>query len=108
MHQKDLQYIEDMMEYCAKKQMKLVMITHHPPTKKVLSSHKKESDFSCLYYTDLDRLLKKELVHTWICGHVHNNFDMITEGGTRLLGNQKGKVRDNITDYKMDCCVNIT
>ena len=108
MHQRDLQYIHDMIKYCQEKQMKLLLITHHPPSQRVLSLSKKECGFSCLYYTDLDHLLKKELVHTWICGHVHNNFDMITEGGTRLIGNQRGKIRDNLTDYRMDCSVNIS
>ena len=97
-----------MIKYCQEKEMKLLLITHHPPTQKVLSISKKECDFSCLYYTDLDHLLNKEMVHTWIYGHVHNNCDMITEGGTRLVGNQKGKLRDNITDYRMDCCVEIS
>jgi hypothetical protein len=64
-------------------------------------------------------MLKKENINTWICGHIHQNFDFITHGGTRLVGNQYGKPRDNVTDYDkefsisleyddiLDCCNNL-
>jgi predicted phosphodiesterase len=59
-----------------------------------------EARFISLYASDLDYLLNKESIDTWICGHVHTNFDMVADGGTRLIGNQRGKPKDNICDYK--------
>jgi hypothetical protein len=42
-----------------------------------------------------------------VCGHVHKNFDFISEKGCHVVGNQKGKDKDNIIDYKKDFIVNI-
>ena len=39
------------------------------------------------------------MIHTWVSGHVHSNFDFLSDGGTRLVGNPKGRERDNITDF---------
>ena len=81
----------------------MIRVTHHTPTQLVFKEEhqlpKKKDKFKSLYYSDLDYLLTKDKVHTWICGHVHSNFDFISEGGTRVVGNQKGKPKDNIHDF---------
>ena len=43
----------------------------------------------------------------WISGHIHINYDYINENGTRLLGNQLGKPKDNITDFNKKLVVEI-
>lgn len=97
----DLAYITKMIKYCQKKETKLLVVTHHCPTYSVITLKKKLKDkYISLYASDLDHLLNKEIVHTWVAGHIHINFDLITKGGTRLVGNQKGKPKDEITDYK--------
>jgi hypothetical protein len=60
-----------------------------------------------LYATDLDYLLRGDYVHTWVCGHVHSNFDFVSNCGTRVVGNQKGKPRDNIIDYKNNMVIEV-
>lgn len=97
-HISDLNYIKGMIELCKMKNMKLVVITHHCPTSKVLNFNTKKDKFRSLYVSDLDYMLNKENVHTWICGHIHQNFDFTTQG-TRVVGNQKGKPKDRITDF---------
>lgn len=99
-HQLDLKYIKQMIKYCDKNKKKLVVVTHHCPTFSVISKRKKNNDkFINLYASALDNLLNKDMVHTWVCGHIHENFDIITNGGTHLVGNQAGKPKDKITDY---------
>ena len=61
---------------------------------------KRKKKFQSIYATDLDYLLDVNFVQTWICGHVHKNFDFVSDKGCRLVGNQKGKIKDKITDYK--------
>lgn len=101
MHIKDLAYIESMIEYCQKNSLRLVVVTHHCPTFAV--TRKRTNDrFGYLYCTDLEELLVREKVHTWICGHIHQNFDFLTEGGTRLVSNQKGKAKDNVTTFSLE------
>lgn len=119
-HSSDLKYINKMIEHCQKNNLKLIMITHHCPsfnimenTHKMLNDYgkeniKKRDRYVSLYFSKLDNLLKKEKVHTWICGHIHQNFDYMTHGGTRLVGNQYGKPRDNIDDYNREFVVKIS
>lgn len=122
-HFNDLKYINRMIEYCKKNNLKLVVITHHCPsfnvidnTYKMLTKEdnnnitenlRKKDRYVSLYFSNLDDLLYKHKVHTWICGHIHQNFDYITKGGTRLVGNQYGKPRDNVDDYSKEFVIKI-
>jgi hypothetical protein len=102
----DVNYIEQMVVYCKEKKLKMMCVTHHPPTYRVLESVKKRGKYISLYASDLDRLLNKDDIQTWICGHVHSNFDFVTDGGCRVVGNQKGKPRDKITDFSHALVIN--
>jgi len=105
MHYKDLEYIETMIEYCQIKNLKLIVVTHYPPSARVLGNTIKKNP--SLYVNNLDHLLVKEKIHTWISGHIHVNFDITTEEGTRLIGNQLGKPRENVTTFKKDFFIEI-
>ena len=107
-HISDVKYIEKMISYCQDNNLKLVVITHYCPTYKVLNGCNKRDKYTSLYASDLDHLLCSSKVHTWICGHIHKNFNFITNNGTRVIGNQFGKPKDNIQDYSKDCVVNIS
>jgi UDP-2,3-diacylglucosamine pyrophosphatase LpxH len=98
-HNHDLNYIKKMSEYCRNKSYKHIVITHHCPTFRTLNGSKKRKKLISLYASDLDNFLTIDNVHTWVCGHVHKNFDFITKGGTRVVGNQKGKPKDKIIDF---------
>lgn len=106
-HEKDLKYLTDMIKYCNKNLLKLVVITHHPPTEKVLDNANKRKKFISLYATNLDYLLYKDKIDTWICGHTHKNFDFKTENGCRVVSNQKGKDKDHVDDYRKDFIINV-
>lgn len=99
MFKNDVRYVENMINYCHEKQLKLVVVSHYSPTYSVLSNHKMKDRFVSLYCSNLDHLLCRNKVNTWVCGHIHLNFDRKTAGGTHLVGNQLGKPRDNITDF---------
>lgn len=101
-HTKDLDYIKKMIPYCKNNNHELLIVTHHPPTKKVLINTNKRKKFLYLYGSDLDYLLDANFVSAWVCGHVHKNFDFISDKGCRIIGNQKGKKKDKITDYRKD------
>ena len=107
-HEKEVEYLKKMMLFCKKNNHKLIVITHYPPTKKVLENAcAKKKKFHSIYATDLDYLLDINFVQTWICGHVHKNFDFVSNKGCRLVGNQKGKIKDKITDYKVNFLIKI-
>jgi Icc-related predicted phosphoesterase len=98
-HKKDLKYIVNIMKYCKNKKYKLLMITHHPPTQDVLKDTNRRKKYISLYSTNLNYLLDNKYISTWICGHIHKNFDFYSSKGCRILGNQMGKPKDGIKDY---------
>lgn len=105
-HNEDLTYLKKIINYCQKNKHKLLVVTHHPPTKRVIDTNKKKNKFPSLYATDLEYLLDKNKVNIWICGHVHKNFDFISENGCRVVGNQKGK-NNQITDYSKEFVITV-
>jgi predicted phosphohydrolase len=105
-HQDDLEYINKMIEYCTEKKYKLIMVTHYPPTHKVLTNTKKRKKFLSFYVNNMDTFLKENKVNTWICGHVHANFDFNSENNCRIVSNQKGKPKDKIVNYNKNFTIN--
>jgi Icc-related predicted phosphoesterase len=106
-HNNDVKYINKMIKFCHKKKLRLVVVTHHGPTYQILKGKKNCDKFISLYVNNLDYLLVKNKIHTWICGHIHQNFDFKTEGGTRIVGNQKGKPKDKIQDFSKKFTIKI-
>ena len=96
-----------MIDHCKKANLKLVVVTHYCPSYEVVNEYKKKDRYVSLYVSELDNILDKSMVDTWCCGHIHSNFDKITKGGTRLVGNQSGKPKDKICDYKRDLVITI-
>lgn len=107
MHRKDLKFVMKTIDYCRNNKKKLLMVTHHVPTYKIMKGKKAKDKFISLYGSNLDYLLRHDYVHTWVCGHIHRNFDFITSMGSRLVGNQYGKEKDNITDYKKNMTIEV-
>ncbi len=97
-HLKDVQYIENMIKYCVNHGYELIIVTHHPPTLKAVEGWKRKK-FISLYATDLEYLIERSKISYWICGHTHQNIDIV-RNNCRIVTNQKGKVKDNIQDYK--------
>lgn len=106
-HTNDIKYIEKMIDYCKTNNLKLVVITHYCPTYKVLEGSEKKDRYCSLYTSDLEYLCSIDKINTWICGHIHKNFDFLIENGTRIVGNQKGKPKDKIDDYNKKFLVKI-
>lgn len=109
MHIQDLQYIRDMIKYCNVHNHKLLVVSHHCPSYFLLKDSKKHAKdrYKSLYATNLEYLLNSEQIHTWVFGHSHHNKDYRTKGGTRIVSNQKGKPRDNVTDFLSDKVITV-
>lgn len=99
-------YIESMINYCQKKKLKLLVVTHHCPTFS-LTRQKKSDKYKSLYCSNLDYLLDGKKVHTWVCGHIHFNFDVRMKNGMRLVSNQKGKQRDMVANYVLNKIITV-
>lgn len=101
-HQDHIKYINSMINECKRLNLTPNVITHYPPSLKCLK--KKNDEYKYLYASDLEYMVKK--IKYWICGHVHWNFN-IQVGNSYIISNQKGKLRDNVTDYKSDFFLDI-
>ena len=98
----DLEFIEEGISYAKKNGLKTLVATHYPPSYSVAEGDElRGRKYRSLYYNNLDFLLTKEKVHTWIFGHVHQNRDFYvrTNNPTRLVGNQKGKNGENTVGF---------
>jgi predicted phosphohydrolase len=103
----DVQFIKDSVKYAKQNKLRLIVVTHHCPTYRVLEGTTKRDKFSSLYASALDHMLSKEDIETWICGHTHENFDFVTVDGTRVVGNQKGKPKDRVNNFSKQFTINI-
>ena len=101
---RDLSFIKEITRYCKSNKLKLLLVTHYPPSYKVLDNN--TDKFASLYASRLDNLLVKDQIDTWVYGHVHGvsgrNFDFQDSSSTRLVSNQMGKPKDNIQDYSKE------
>ena len=52
-------------------------------------------------------VVDKSKVPLWICGHTHWSFDLFSNNGTRLIGNQKGTKSDSNNNYSKEYVINI-
>lgn len=100
LYEKDLEYIENMIPYCERKGYRMMVVTHHCPTYSVCNDRKNDR-FKSLYCNDLDYILESGKIHTWVCGHVHRNFDLTYASGTRLVCNQMGKPKDLVPTFSL-------
>jgi predicted phosphohydrolase len=107
LHNKDKKYIKKMIKYCNSRDLKLLVVTHHCPSFQVIPVKKDSDKYISLYASNMDYMLDNKYIHTWIAGHIHINFDLITENGTRLVGNQYGKPKDNIKDFKKNMVIDV-
>jgi predicted phosphodiesterase len=78
---------------------KIIVVTHHGPSKHC--QHKKYlvSPVSAAFYSDLDGLVGKADV--WISGHSHSNLDTKING-CRLISNQPGYPQEKVDGFEPD------
>jgi len=75
LHETDLDYLNKMISFLSSFRKKIVVVTHHCPTFNVFANKETINKYTSLYAVDLNRLLNRDTIHTWICGHIHENFD---------------------------------
>ena len=99
-HRRDLAFLRKEIKAAKWAKKKILVVTHHPPIEFFSSTDK----YHELYSNSLEELM--EDVNVWIYGHTHKNSTRII-GKTQVISNQKGKIRDNVNDYKKNCLIRI-
>lgn len=68
-HKKSVKYITDTITKNLNK--KIIVVTHHLPSIKLISKKYLHNSYNFAFYTDLNHLISHPIV-AWICGHTHN------------------------------------
>lgn len=101
-HSRDLKFIQIEIERAKHDKKRLIVVSHHAPSKKNTSSKKHLGcPLSSAYSTELDHLFQDPVI-AWIYGHTHHSNDQIING-VRLISNQKG-YGDEDTGYDPMFC----
>ena len=70
---------------------KIVVVTHHLPTRQVVAPQHQDSLINSAFATELGDSIANSSIDVWIYGHSHTNIDA-TIGKTRIVSNQLGYV----------------
>jgi len=89
MFKRDVKFIKGIINKCKRKNIKLIMATHYPPSYQLYDDNFFHDNYKSLYYSNLEYLINKKNIHTWIYGHTHKN-KQLTINGTNVVCNQKG------------------
>ena len=68
---------------------KIVVVTHHLPTRLVVSPQHKVSRINSAFSIELGEFIADSRINVWIYGHSHTNIDSMI-GNTRIVSNQMG------------------
>jgi len=84
-------------ELAQRQGQKIVIITHHAPSKRSIPERYHNDILSAAYASHLDEFVKASGASLWIHGHIHNASDY-TVGKTRVICNPRG-YPDEVTDF---------
>ena len=70
---------------------KIVLVTHHLPTRQVVAPQHQDSLINSAFATELGDFIANSRIDAWIYGHSHTNIDT-TIGKTKIVSNQLGYV----------------
>jgi hypothetical protein len=80
---------------------KIVVVTHHAPSKRSLPPRFDDDLLSAAYASHLDELVEHSDARLWIHGHVHEQQDYMI-GTTRVLCNPRGYPDEFNTSFAPD------
>jgi predicted phosphohydrolase len=79
LHKKMSQYIEEELYDAFNKDIKVLVVTHHLPTYKMIQPMYKTSPINAGFAAHCDDLLEHSAVAAWICGHSHGAYEIELE-----------------------------
>ena len=86
-HYKSINWLKEAVE--KNQNQKLVIVTHHAPSRHSIPEHYREDILSAAYASDLDDFVANSGADVWIHGHLHTQKDYMI-GNTRVLCNPRG------------------
>lgn len=87
-HYKSLYNLEKNIINARNDAKRLVVVTHYAPSMLCVQPRHLLDNTKFYYANNLDRLLTKENIYSYLFGHTHHNVDYINHENTRLVTNQ--------------------
>jgi len=87
-NKEQIEYINAIIKKSQNDKKRLVIVSHYPPSVDTLLERHIGTPDVYYYHNNLDALLSKDKVSTWIYGHTHVTKDYMTKGNTRVISNQ--------------------
>ncbi len=88
-HNKSLRWLHEQLEQLSGNHSKIVIITHHAPSKRSVAQLDQDDILSAAYASDLDSFVAESSAVLWIHGHIHVQQDYQI-GSTRMICNPRG------------------
>jgi len=85
---------------------KVVIITHHAPSKLSVPEWNQDDILSAAYASHLDEVVEKSGARAWIHGHIHVPSDYRL-GGTRVICNPKGYPDEMSDAFQPDLVIDV-
>ncbi|MFB2893079.1 metallophosphoesterase [Aerosakkonemataceae cyanobacterium BLCC-F50] len=86
-HSKSLRWLNE--ELLNNQNNKIVVITHHAPSKRSVRERDRDNILRAAYASDLDKFVAESNAVLWIHGHIHCQQDYLL-GSTRVICNPRG------------------
>lgn len=103
-HFKSIGWLKEQVDLKPKR--KLVVVTHHAPSRRSIPEHYKEDILSAAYASDLDEFVASSGADLWVHGHLHTQQDY-TIGNTRVICNPRGYPDEPNDNFVPDLVVEI-
>ena len=97
-HAKSLRWLEEEVARLKNSGNKIVIITHHAPSKLSLPRFYQDDTLSAAYASHLDHFVQESYAKLWIHGHVHTQQDYAI-GDTRIICNPRGYPDEQNKDF---------
>ena len=103
-HKKSINWLEESLKKI--NSSKIVVVTHHAPSKKSIPEQYKDDILSAAYASDLSDLVSSSQAFVWIHGHVHDscNYEI---GETKIICNPRGYPDEMNQFFDPELIVNI-
>ena len=105
-HRADRAFIERELEEAEHAGDRVVVITHHAPSRKSVRPWFEGDPYNCAFASDLDRVIERYQPELWIHGHMHDPVDERL-GKTRVLANPAGYRYEAKRGFDPGLCVEI-
>ena len=86
---------------------KTIVLTHHLPTKLLISEEYINNSRNYLFYTELPEYIYHPALQAWICGHSHSSKRILLKNNIELMMNCKGYSKEIIKNFNPSCIYEI-